>query len=177
MVGTDNEASGTAVTAIPPLWGRPILRWSLLSAVSLFVVAVDQLSKALVMTQMTVGEVIPLMPLIDLHYITNRGVAFGLFQSFGDLFLPLSLVIVGVIVSVYQSIASRRLWMRTALAMQIGGAIGNVLDRIRFGAVIDFVAFHIDPIGFRFAIFNVADSAIVMGVVILIVAIIVQPDR
>ena len=151
-------------------WSSAEVKYSYLVAVTATVFALDQASKAVVMSTMELGDVIPLFPpLFDFHYITNRGVAFGLFSRFGDLFIPVALVIMLIILAFYRTLHGRRLWLRTALALQLGGALGNLLDRLRFGAVVDFLDFHIPAIGFYFPVFNLADSAIVVGVGILLV--------
>ena len=76
----------------------------------------------------------------------------------------------------YRSLRDRRLWLRTALGLQLGGALGNLLDRLRYGAVVDFIEFHIDAINYHWPVFNVADSAIVVGVGILIGCLVLQHD-
>ncbi|HEU5319097.1 MAG TPA: signal peptidase II [Chloroflexota bacterium] len=163
--------------AAPVGWDSPRRRYGFLALVAVAVFVLDQLTKALVMRSMEVGDVIPLVPpVLDLHYITNRGVAFGLFARLGDVFVPIALLIMSAIFWYYRSLRSRRLWLRTALGLQLGGALGNLLDRLRYGSVVDFVEFHIDPIGFRFAVFNVADSAIVVGVCILLATLLFRPD-
>ena len=148
----------------------------MLAVVASVIVTLDQLTKFLVVSSMSLGETIPVMPWVALHYITNRGVAFGMFRQFGDVLLPLTLAICGVIVYVYGTVETRRLWVRIALALQVGGAIGNVIDRVRLGAVVDFIEFHIDELQFHFAIFNVADSAICVGVVLLVAALLIQNE-
>ena len=161
----------------PETWDSPRLRYGYLALVALLTFIADQITKAIVMATMQVGDVIPVLPpFLDLHYITNRGVAFGLFARLGDLFVPIAIVIMSVIFWYYRSLRQRRLWLRTALGLQLGGALGNLLDRLRFGSVVDFVDFHIDAINFHFAIFNVADSAIVVGVGILLVSLLFQGD-
>jgi signal peptidase II len=123
------------------------------------------------------GDVIPIVPpVFDLHYITNRGVAFGLFSRFGDVFVPVAIVIMAIIVGYYRTLRRRRLWLRTALALQIGGALGNLLDRLRYGSVVDFLDVHVEAIGFHWPVFNVADSAIVIGVGILLGCLALQQD-
>ena len=161
----------------PESWDSPRLRYGFLAVVAGLTFVVDQITKTIVMATMRVGDVIPVLPpFLDLHYITNRGVAFGLFARLGDIFVPIAIVIMSVIFWYYRSLRQRRLWLRTALGLQLGGALGNLLDRLRFGAVVDFVDFHIDAINFHFAIFNVADSAIVVGVGILLVSLLFQGD-
>lgn len=158
-------------------WDAPRRRYGYLVLVALVTFVLDQLTKAIVMRTMRVGDVIPLVPpVLDLHYITNRGVAFGLFARLGDVFVPIAIVIMSVIFWYYRSLSGRRLWLRTALGLQLGGALGNLLDRLRYGSVVDFVEFHVDQIGFHFAVFNVADSAIVVGVCILLATLLFRPD-
>ncbi|HET7771350.1 MAG TPA: signal peptidase II [Chloroflexota bacterium] len=163
--------------AAPERWNSPRLRYGFLALVAGVTFLFDQVTKTIVMATMRVGDVIPVFPpFLDLHYITNRGVAFGLFARLGDVFVPIAIVIMSVIFWYYRSLRQRRIWLRTALGLQLGGALGNVLDRLRFGSVVDFVDFHIDAIDFHFAIFNVADSAIVIGVGILLVSLLFEGD-
>jgi signal peptidase II len=158
-------------------WHRPRVRYGFLLLVAALTFLADQLSKVVVKATMEPGEVIPVIPpVLDLHFITNRGVAFGLFARFGDVFVPVALVIMAVIFGYYRSLTTRRLWLRFALGMQLGGALGNLLDRLRFGSVVDFVEFHIDAINFHWPVFNVADSAICIGVGILLVCLTLQHD-
>ena len=158
-------------------WQRPVVRYGFLVFVAALTFIADQVSKMAIKATMSPGDVIPIVPpVLDLHYITNRGVAFGLFARFGDIFVPVALVIMCVIVAYYRSLASRRLWLRIALGMQLGGALGNLLDRLRYGSVVDFVEFHVDAINFHFAVFNIADSAICVGVAILLVCLTFQHD-
>ncbi len=170
------ESVLTQPAKVNVLWATPIVRWGFLAIVASVVVVVDQVTKYLVVSSMSLGDTIPVLPWLALHYITNRGVAFGMFRQFGDFLLPLSLAICGVIIYVYGTVETRRVWVRIALALQIGGAIGNVIDRVRFGAVVDFIDFHIDELQFHFAIFNVADSAICVGVVMLVAALLIQNE-
>ena len=158
-------------------WDRPRLRYGYLAFVALLTFAADQITKLIVMNTMQLGQVIPVIPpVLDLHYITNRGVAFGLFSRLGDLFAVVAIVIMSVIFWYYRSLRRRRLWLRTALGLQLGGALGNLLDRLRYGSVVDFVEFHIDAINFHYPVFNVADSAIVVGVGILLATLLFQGD-
>jgi signal peptidase II len=158
-------------------WRRPALKYGFLAGVAALTLAADQISKVLVQATMQPGQVIPLIPpVLDLHFITNRGVAFGLFSRFGDIFVPVAIVIMAIIFFYYRALQTRRLWLRIALGLQIGGALGNLLDRLRFGSVRDFIEFHIDAINFHFAVFNVADSAICIGVGILLACLTLQQD-
>ena len=162
----------------PEAWRRPAVRYSFLGLVAALTFVADQLAKAAVKAGMQAGDVIPIVPpVLDLHYITNRGVAFGLFSRFGDVFIPIALVIMTVIFSYYRSLSSRRLWLRVALGLQLGGALGNLIDRLRYGSVVDFVEFHVDAINFHYPVFNVADSAICVGVGLLALGMIFERPR
>ena len=158
-------------------WARPQLRYGYLALVASLTFIADQVTKAIVTSTMALGDVIPVIPpVLDLHYITNRGVAFGLFSRLGDIFIPVAIVIMSVIFWYYRSVTNRRLWLRTALGLQLGGALGNLVDRVRLGSVVDFVEFHIDAINFHYPVFNVADSAIVIGVGILLACLFLQGE-
>jgi len=170
-------AHRTPAERSPDAWSRPLVRYSFLGLVAALTFVADQVSKQAVKANMQPGDVILLIPpVLDLHYITNRGVAFGLFSRFGDVFVPVALVIMTVIFSYYRSLRTRRLWLRIALGLQLGGALGNLLDRVRFGSVVDFLDFHVDAINFHWPVFNVADSAICVGVAILLVCLTFQHD-
>jgi signal peptidase II len=110
---------------------------------------------------------IELTPFFDLRMVWNRGVSFGLLRADSDLMrwglVGLSLLIAGVFVSWLRT-AERRL-TAVALGLVVGGALGNVIDRIRFGAVADFLDFN----GLWFPwVFNIADAAITLGAVLLV---------
>jgi signal peptidase II len=142
--------------------------WRALATIVLVVVTLDQASKAAIVANVALGATVPIIPTLHLHHTTNRGIAFGLLQDFGDFALPIVFAIVLFLLAVYRSLVGSAYWMRLAVALQVGGAIGNVIDRLRFGAVTDFISFHIDAIGFQFPIFNVADAAITVGSLILV---------
>ena len=156
---------------------RPANPWPVLAGVATVVVLLDQASKAAVVATLAIGATVPIVPTLDLHHTTNRGIAFGIAQGFGDVHLPIAFAVVLVLLAVYRSLVGRALWMRLALALQVGGAIGNIIDRLRIGAVTDFISFHVDAIGFQFAIFNVADAAITIGSLILVATLLLQRDQ
>lgn len=100
--------------------------------------------------------------------VWNPGISFGMFQSDGDLgrWLLIGLALVIATILVFWLRREQRLWPRLAIWLILAGALGNVIDRIRFGAVVDFLDFH--AFGYHWPAFNVADSAIVVGAVILV---------
>ena len=132
--------------------------------------AADRFSKwwLIDVTGMTIHREIEFGPFFSLIMVWNRGVSFGMFDHAGDngrwLFAGLAAVIVIVLV-VWLHRASDRL-IAVALGLVIGGAIGNIYDRLAYGAVADFFDFHIG--GHHWPAFNIADSVISIGVVLLL---------
>ena len=140
-------------------------------AVSLAVLFLDQWSKGLVTRTMEVHQSKTVVPdLFDLTYVRNTGAAFGLFASVDSSLKAILLnsiaVIVFLIVSAYALRSSHKsIRLQVGLALILGGAVGNLLDRVRFGYVVDFLDFAIS--GHHWPAFNVADSAICIGVALL----------
>ena len=143
-------------------------------AVLAVVLAADQLSKAWVDRVFGLYEVRPVIPgFFNLTYITNTGAAFGLFARMGGRLRAVGLSLVAVAAVAGLGFAWTRLWMRhrlypLAIAMIAGGALGNLVDRVRLGAVVDFLDFYVGR--YHWPAFNVADSAITVGVFLFIIA-------
>jgi len=135
-------------------------------------IALDQWSKALVRDQIALGsEVYPipfLAPFFRFTYWKNTGAAFGIFQNANLPLLILSILISGALIWIYFKSEDEPLVFRISLAMMLGGAIGNMIDRIRFGFVTDFIA-----VG-RFPVFNIADSAVTVGVAVMLIVMLIQ---
>ena len=109
----------------------------------------------------------------DPHWLTftrtqNTGAAFSMFQNGGMLFVVIAAVVTAVIIYYAPRLPEQDWASRVALGLQMGGALGNVVDRLRQGYVTDFIHFQIPEINFDFAVFNVADSCIFIGVITLI---------
>ena len=136
-------------------------------AVAALVVVLDQLTKWAILTWLE--RAIDLTPFFNLVVVWNRGVSFGMLDSDGALapwlLSGLALVVVALLL-VWLRRVDHRL-TAAGLGLIIGGAIGNVIDRVRFGAVIDFLDFH--ALGWHWPAFNVADSAICVGAALLLV--------
>lgn len=136
--------------------------------VALLVVVLDQATKALVLVSFEDGEVLPVLPFFNLVLVWNRGVSFGMLDSAGA---GAPWILSGIALAV---VVGLLVWLRRAeerplalgLALVIGGALGNVIDRVRFGAVVDFLDFH--ALGWHWPAFNVADSAICIGAAVLV---------
>lgn len=149
-------------------------------AAALLVLALDQASKWWVLRVLDLPRLrqVHVLPFFDLTMVWNQGVTFGLFQQGGAwgpwLLAGLALAVVALL-CVWMQRAERRL-TACALGAIAGGAVGNVLDRIRFGAVEDF--FHLHAGGYSWYVFNVADSAVVCGVAVLLLeGLLPRPDH
>ena len=136
---------------------------------AILIVVVDQLTKAWVMSSLDlreVGQVAVWPPIFNFTWVENRGVSFGLFgDGSARWMLSAFSVIVAGILGWWALKADRRLLV-SAIGLIMGGAIGNVIDRIRFGFVVDFLDFS--GTGVFPWVFNVADSAITIGVILLV---------
>lgn len=123
------------------------------------VVVIDQWSKYYVQTHMSLGMSIPLIPSVfHLTYILNPGAAFGILENQRTFFVIVGLLMIGAVVYLYPRIPANMRLLRLGTGLMMGGAAGNVIDRIQTGHVVDFFDFRIWPI------FNIADIAIVVGV-------------
>lgn len=153
-------------------WPR---RYNLLLGVGGLVVLVDQITKLRVHETMRIYESRPVVPgLLDLHYIRNTGAAFGFLSGSHagfriPFFLLVSTVAIGIILFLFSKLEESEVIMPLALSLVLGGAVGNLVDRIRLGEVIDFISIHYK--GFNWPAFNVADSAITIGVSLLVLRI------
>ena len=140
-------------------WMRPAL-------VALTVIILDQITKAQILRLLgpTEGTSQPLLGTwLSLMFIKNTGVAFGLFRGIPHFFTITSVLIsVGAIYFYRFHLPNNRPWIQLSLGLIVGGAIGNIIDRLRYGFVVDFVRVSWFP-----GIFNLADSAITIGVIML----------
>jgi signal peptidase II len=139
--------------------------------VALIVLAADQASKYWVVSGLELPRIgdIHLLSVLDLTWVQNRGVTFGLLNGIGGAWSSAALAVFAVLV-----VGVLGLWLRRtpsrltagALGAIAGGALGNVIDRLRFGWVVDFINAHVGQ--WHWPVFNIADTAIVCGVAVLI---------
>ncbi|MCH8064037.1 MAG: signal peptidase II [Chloroflexi bacterium] len=135
--------------------------WLLLSTVPT-VLFLDQISKLIIKNTLVLGESWPAEGLFRITYGTNTGTAFGLFPNQTVFLIIASFIAIGFLVYFYRAHALPRPMLRFAIGLQLGGALGNLLDRIFYGSVVDFI-----DVGW-WPIFNLADSSIVVGMAILV---------
>lgn len=148
--------------------------WQLF-AIALIIIAFDQWTKYLVRTTLAIGEswypIEVLAPFLRVVHWNNSGAAFGILQGYNPVFMALAVVVSGAIIYYYPRVPLEDKLIRFALGLQLGGALGNLIDRILIGQVTDFVS-----VG-SFAVFNVADSGISVGVAILLLGIYLNEQR
>ncbi len=145
--------------------------YAFLLVVAAAIIALDQWTKVLVRLHVPLGtdwlppQLAWLMPYARVRYWYNSGAAFGIFQNGNLVFTILAIIVIILIFYFYPRGAREGWWLRLAMAMQLAGAAGNLIDRLQFGHVTDFIS-----VG-NFAIFNVADASISTGVAVLILGV------
>ena len=154
------ETTSTAVSEGATMKDRGIVL-----AVAAAVIILDQLSKYIVIQSLPLYQswapIPALAAFFQITHATNTGTAFGLFPNASWLFGLMAVVVSGAIIYFNERIASGNIWLRVALGLELGGALGNLIDRVRLGYVTDWLDFGPWPV------FNLADLAIVSGAVLL----------
>ncbi len=137
------------------------------------IVAADQISKYMVTICMQTGQSIVLIrDFLHITYVLNPGAAFGMLPYQTLFFVIITLLVIGFIIYYYRTVDNKYNLLRVALSLQLGGAIGNLIDRIiRDGYVVDFIDFKIWP-----PVFNLADSALVIGIGLFVIAFWSNPE-
>jgi signal peptidase II len=156
-------------TTLPLLWYR----------VAIVVVIGDQLIKYLVSLKLKFQPPVEVLPVLELVYAENTGAAFSFLHDAGGwqrwLFTGIALI-VGLGIAIWMArVKSNQRLLLSSLALVLGGAIGNLIDRVRFGYVIDFIAVHWDH--HYFPAFNIADSAITIGAGLMLLDMVLNPNH
>jgi len=145
----------------------PMLKWL---GLSFLAVLLDQLSKLLIADNMQLYQSINIMPYVNLTYVHNTGAAFSFLSEAGGwqrwFFAALAIVIGSVIAVWLSRLKAHETLMAVSLSLVLGGAIGNLIDRLAYGYVIDFLDIYVQS--WHWPAFNVADSAITLGVVLML---------
>ncbi len=136
--------------------------------VASILIIIDQYSKYLIIKKLGYGQSLPIIPnIFHLTPISNTGIAFGLFKGNNTILIFSSILVILTLAIFWKRIVPNRLFLgRMAIGLIIGGAVGNLIDRIRFRHVVDFLDFRIWPV------FNFADSGITIGTVLLFIVLI-----
>ncbi len=150
-------------------WSEALLSrtrgWLALPLLALLTVLADRVTKTIIVNNLALNQswnpISGLERLVSVTYVTNTGAAFGLFPDLGGVFVVIAVFVVVAILIYYHQLPQGYGLVRVALGLQLGGALGNLIDRLTLGHVIDFIDFKVWPV------FNVADSAIVVGIGLL----------
>ncbi|MFW6287826.1 MAG: signal peptidase II [bacterium] len=135
----------------------------MLYIIILLIIIFDQVIKLIVTNTLSYGQsVVVINEIFHLTYVRNRGAGFGILQGQRTLFIIITIIII-IVLYLYRQRTEKNRYLDIAMALIIGGAIGNLIDRIRLHYVIDYLDFRIWPV------FNLADSAVVVGVGILLI--------
>ncbi len=150
---------------------KKILRtYSMLIVITIIIISLDQFTKYLVRQnlELWVDTWVPwdwLLPYARIVNVPNTGVAFGMFQGFGDVFSIVAIIVSILIIVYFPRVPASDWSLRVAMSMQMSGALGNLIDRLTIGHVTDFVS-----VG-NFPVWNIADASITVGVVVLILGV------
>ena len=139
-------------------------------ALAIAIVAIDQATKLMILSRFSLGESMGVLPFFDLVLVYNKGAAFSFLASADGWQTPLLVTISLAATAIVGWMLWRnpgRLVLDIGLAFIMGGAVGNLIDRIAYGKVVDFLLFH--AYGWSYPAFNVADSAITVGAALLII--------
>ncbi len=158
---------GSSTNALQPISGaeRSLgagrAQWIALSVIAGTAIAADQLTKAVVSSRLSTGDVAASIGPFSIHHVQNTGIAFGLFADSTTAVIVLTALAVGAMLVFFSRTAQRHPLVPIALGLVIGGSVANLLDRVRLGHVTDFLDFAYWPA------FNLADTFIVVGVALL----------
>lgn len=168
----DISLPNDGLTAGPTVHWRNYLT---LAAIAGFILILDQLTKNWVRANLSSGEawmpwswLAPYARIVNWH---NDGAVFGLFPGKGDIFMVLAIVVTALIIYYFPRIGEDEWPLRLAMGLQLGGALGNLADRIQLGYVTDFIS-----VG-NFWVFNVADASVTLGAGVLLVMLILEQRR
>jgi signal peptidase II len=150
---------------------KKLLRtYSLLIVTAIVIISLDQYTKYLVRQNLDLWTEtwVPwdwMLPYVRIVHVQNTGVAFGMFQGFGDIFSIIAIIVALIIVFYFPRVPASDWSLRLAMSLQLSGALGNLIDRLTIGHVTDFVS-----VG-NFPVWNIADASITIGVVVLILGV------
>lgn len=140
----------------------------MLAVTAVLIYVADQATKAIVVATLDVGERVQVVgDLVWIWHLRNTGAAFSLLPGAIWLFVPITIVALGMVAWFHRQFRDRRPWIHLVLGAVLGGTLGNLTDRVRLGYVVDFVSIGIGDL--RWPAFNVADPSVVIGIGLLVV--------
>ncbi len=168
---TESGESATTIERQSENLPRTVLREWTVAATAVVALAADQISKYLVRENMAIGESWPAQGFFRLTHGTNTGSAFGLFQDQTVILTIASIFAIGFIIYFYRSHSDRTWITKLTIGLLLGGAVGNLVDRLVAGRVTDFI--DVGP----WPIFNLADSSITVGITLLIASLVLTGGK
>ncbi|MDP2659152.1 MAG: signal peptidase II [Dehalococcoidia bacterium] len=129
--------------------------------IAIVVIAADQLTKQWVTSNLAVGQSLPEGAAVRLTYVVNTGAAFGILPQYSVYLVLIAFLVIGMVFFYQRYLPGERLLVKASLGLMLGGALGNLIDRLRYGFVVDFVDVRVWPV------FNLADASISVGVCLL----------
>jgi signal peptidase II len=151
---------------MPPGYDR-LKKGVIAASIALPALLLDVVTKQWIVQNLSFHDQIDILPFLKIVHVENRGAAFGMFSGLGNPAFVILAVIVIIIITLY-ILKLRPGWELGALSLILGGAAGNLVDRIRYGKVIDFIDFYVNA--WHWPAFNVADSALTIGIIIFVLA-------
>jgi signal peptidase II len=140
----------------------------LLLGTAALIYAADQVTKALVVANLAYGERVPVIgDTVQLWHLRNTGAAFSILPGAVWLFIPITIIALGMVVYFHRQFRHRGPWIHVILGAILAGSLGNLTDRVRWGYVVDFVSVGVGDL--RWPAFNVADPAVVGGIILLVI--------
>ena len=167
---------GSATNALQPIPGAQrslaagSAQWIELVVVAVAAATADQLTKAIVSSQLVVGDAVEIVGPFAIHHVRNTGIAFGLFSGATSIVIVLTCLAIGALVAFFARSGRRHPLLPVAVGLVLGGSVSNLVDRLRLGHVTDFLDLDYWPA------FNLADTFIVVGVGLLFLSF-VAADR
>ncbi|ERF49636.1 Lipoprotein signal peptidase [Staphylococcus arlettae] len=144
--------------------------------VTFLIIIIDQLTKYIIATSMKIGDSVEVLPgFLNITSHRNDGAAWGILSGKMGFFYVVTVIILVVLIVFYIREAKHNLFMQLALSLLFAGALGNFIDRVLHGEVVDFIDTYI--LGYDFPIFNVADSSLTIGVILIIIALLTDINK
>ena len=144
--------------------------------VTFLILIIDQLTKYIIATSMKLGDSVAVLPgFLNITSHRNDGAAWGILSGKMGFFYVVTVIILAVLIVFYIREAKHNLFMQLALSLLFAGALGNFIDRVLHGEVVDFIDTYI--LGYDFPIFNVADASLTIGVILIIIALLTDTNK
>jgi len=137
----------------------------LIPVITILVIILDVITKVIIVNNVAPHDIIRVLPFMNIVHIENKGAAFGLFADLGNVFFVIISVIAILFILYYLKSVHRKTEI-TALSLVLGGAVGNLIDRIRIGKVTDFIDIFVNS--WHWPSFNIADSALTVGIILFL---------